>query len=185
VDIVYFALTCRLAQRAVARYRSFVFNINCRLSRFFSDPLAFRSLQAETYTLISGSFALQFFDRSDYPEADLDLYTHPGFSRSVGKWLIHEGYEFQPTPTQDASFEVADKSNWRGTQPPYGATESSEWEGYQWNGVWEVYSFQKKDGEQLLKVQIIASSMSPFETIMNFHSSEHAFLLPFYLSCLY
>lgn len=173
VDIMYFALTCRLARRTVARYRVFTFNINRRLRRFFHNPLAFRSLQARTHTLISGSFALQFFDRTIYPESDLDLYTHPGFSKSVGEWLIGEGYEFKASPTQDPSFDVAEKSNWRGTRAPYGAEEISEWSEYQWKGVWEVYSFQQTEGDNCMKVQIIASSISPLETVFNFHSSEY------------
>lgn len=172
VDILYFSLTCRLARQIAVRYRSFVFNINRRLRRFFRNPLAFRSLQAQTKTLISGSFALQFFDRSHYVKSDLDLYTHPGFSRSVGEWLINEGYGFSAGPTQDVSFDVAEKSNWRGTRAPYGAQESSEWSEYQWNGVWEVYSFQKTEDGKSVNVQIIASSISPLETILNFHSSE-------------
>lgn len=183
LEILYFALTCRLARRAVIRYRSFAFNINRRLRRFFRDPLVFRSLQAQTHTLISGSFALQFFDRSEYADSDLDLYTHPGYSRLVGKLLIDEGYEFQPTPAQDASFDVAERTNWRGTQAPYGAQDNPGWDDYQWSGVWEVYSFEKKDGEESLKVQVIASSMSPLESILNFHSSEPT--LTCYLLCLY
>jgi hypothetical protein len=91
----------------------------------------------------------------------------------VGEWLIDEGYEFKAGPTQDESFDVAEKSNWRGTRAPYGAQESSEWNGYQWNGVWEVYSFQQTEGDNRMKVQIIASSISPLETVLNFHSSEY------------
>lgn len=176
VDAIHFASSCRLAKRSVTRYRSFVFNINRRLRRFFHDPLAFRSLQAKTHTLISGSFALQFFDRSEYADSDLDLYTHPGFSRAVGHWLIDEGYEFQPCRQQDISFDVADKSNWRGvfaaSAPCEIIDENPDGDGYQFNGVWDVYSFKRIEGGHVTNVQIIASSKSPFETILNFHSSK-------------
>ena len=48
--------------------------INNHLSRFFPDPIVFRSLQARTANLVSGSNALQFSDRTSYEEADTDVY---------------------------------------------------------------------------------------------------------------
>jgi hypothetical protein len=72
--ILYLQRTCRQARLAATDYLARAFNINRHLSRFFSDPKAFRSLQARTATVISGSGALQFFQRDVYPESDLDLY---------------------------------------------------------------------------------------------------------------
>jgi hypothetical protein len=60
----------------VKDYFARAFNIEKRLSRYFDDPKSFRKLQAETLTVISGSTALQFFQRNFYPESDLDLYVH-------------------------------------------------------------------------------------------------------------
>ncbi|KAH9947185.1 hypothetical protein B0H21DRAFT_876842 [Amylocystis lapponica] len=105
--LVQTAATCRVAKESVHSYIQYAFNINRRLSRYFSDPLAFRSLQARTATLISGSFALQFFDRSFYPTSDLDLYVHMRHRREVGRWLLGAGYAFAPTPYQYPDFEVA------------------------------------------------------------------------------
>ncbi|RPD63614.1 hypothetical protein L227DRAFT_496572 [Lentinus tigrinus ALCF2SS1-6] len=82
------------------------FNINCRLSRFFDDPLAFRSLQARTSTLISGSTALQFFDRTLYANSGLDLFVHKPHRREVGRWLLQSGYTFVPDSFQDPDFEI-------------------------------------------------------------------------------
>ena len=44
------AKTCRQAYNAVTSYIPRAFDINKQLSRFFSDPLGFRSLQARTST---------------------------------------------------------------------------------------------------------------------------------------
>jgi hypothetical protein len=41
--------------------RSTTHNINLRLAKFFKDPQAFRSVQAQTGALISGDFARAFF----------------------------------------------------------------------------------------------------------------------------
>ncbi|KAH9896704.1 hypothetical protein C8Q73DRAFT_664434 [Cubamyces lactineus] len=95
--LVLFSRTSRTARSAVQDYMGRAFNVNKRLSRYFSDPLAFRSLQARTATVISGSFALQFFDRMFYPELDLDLYVHSNdLVLDVGLYLQSEGYVYQP-----------------------------------------------------------------------------------------
>ncbi|PCH44988.1 hypothetical protein WOLCODRAFT_91093 [Wolfiporia cocos MD-104 SS10] len=73
VSLIRMRRVSRTTYQAVQDFSYRAFDVNRRLSRFFSDPFAFRSLQARTATLISGSFALQFFDRTFYPEADLDL----------------------------------------------------------------------------------------------------------------
>ena len=65
--LLRFERTCRLAQAIVEDYIRVAFNIDARLSPFFDDPRAFRSLQARTGTVISGSTALQFFERAIYP----------------------------------------------------------------------------------------------------------------------
>lgn len=76
--------TCRDARYANRDFNNRAFNINRHLGRFFKDPKGFRSLQARTGTLISGSNALQFFDRTYYPESDMDLFAHRGHSREIG-----------------------------------------------------------------------------------------------------
>ncbi len=53
-------------------------NVNNRLSRFFRNPLAFRSSLRRSDALISGSFALQFFERVTWPESDLDIMVRDG-----------------------------------------------------------------------------------------------------------
>ncbi|KAI0638623.1 hypothetical protein C8Q77DRAFT_1215387 [Trametes polyzona] len=66
-----------------------------------------QALRSRTGTLISGSCALQFFDRTVYPESDLDLYVHMQHRREVGRWLIEEGYTYAPMPFQHPVFEAA------------------------------------------------------------------------------
>lgn len=119
---------CRSSHRAVTAYIGTAFNIDRRLARFFPSPAgagcspgcateheheqeyararAFRSLQARTGTLVSGSTALQFFMRTVWPASDLDLYVHPRARREVGRWLIDEGYKYKPMEFQDPRFEV-------------------------------------------------------------------------------
>jgi hypothetical protein len=151
------------------------FDQHKHLSRFFTAPLAFRSLQARTSTLVSGSSALQFLDRTFYPEADLDLYCHYKAREELGRYLIHnEGYRFAPNTRQDPLFAIAVEQ----ARPPQVGTRPYS----KLRGVSAVYTFTKRIENperpgQNLKVQIIVASNTPMEAIFNFHSS--AFFLSY------
>ncbi|KAH9942558.1 hypothetical protein B0H21DRAFT_523328 [Amylocystis lapponica] len=163
--ILRFSRTCRTALAAVKAYVVYVFNINRHLSRFFDDVPAFRTLQARTSTLISGSSAVQFFDRSYYPESDLDLYVHECRRHELGKWLIEHGYHFVANTRQDTSFDVA-AVDWR--IPP----SDDDYDGMR--GVATVYTFEKTTQgvpESVLKVQLVIASRTPIEVILSFHST--------------
>jgi hypothetical protein len=179
-SLIRIGRTCRLAKTSVSLFYARAFNINRHLSHFFTNPIAFRSLQARTATLISGSNAVQFLDRSFYPESDLDLYVHPGHSKEVGMWLIErEGYTFVPNQRQrDEEFDFVDAelpelTPWNSTGPT--ATDDFRVEHYRISGLSEVYTFIKapENGVTLpLKVQIMAAEKTPLQCILGFHSSE-------------
>lgn len=170
---IRFGRTCRVARDAVHNFCSRAFSINRHLLRFFSDPIGFRSLQARTGTLISGSNALQFFDRSFYPESDLDLYTHPGHTREVGLWLIHEGYQFVPSPSQEGSFEELVGNDWDGLARRYYQDIDEDMQTgqqYRVSGVQAIFSFTKIAAGKELKVQIMEAKTTPLQCILGFHS---------------
>jgi hypothetical protein len=107
-SVIRFSGMSRIARFAALDYLQTAFNINLFLARLFKDPLGFRSLQASTGFLISGSAALQFFDRSYSPESDLDLYVAPCTTLQIGNWLMDgEGYEFLPNFVQNKAFETS------------------------------------------------------------------------------
>lgn len=74
-------------------------DINHRLSRFVTDPIALRSLMGAHNALIAGSFAVQFFARLHYKEADLDIFLEKG--SAVEAFDVHlrkiENYELEGT----------------------------------------------------------------------------------------
>ncbi|KAI0329622.1 hypothetical protein GY45DRAFT_850264 [Cubamyces sp. BRFM 1775] len=199
------ARTCRAAHRAIKAYSRVAFDVNRLLSRFFPSKnascssictmdheheqaydraRAFRSLQARTGTVISGSCALQFFDRSIYPESDLDLYVHMCHRQEVGRWLIQEGYVYEPTSHQDKNFEfeVAEEHD-------------TFWDEYfgEISSIFKVFNFKKRvtklelplddvkhysvaglqssEGRGELRVQLIVPKETPMEVILGFHST--------------
>lgn len=163
--VIRFSQTCREAQLVFKSYMSRAFRLERNLSRFFSDPLEFRRLQARTATLISGSTALQFFDRSFWPESDLDVYVHMQFTKEVGKYLLQEGYTFIPGRIQAEDFEVASEASVIKENPDF----------YSFRGVASVFTFQKETADDMLKVQLIVARRSGVEVILHFHSSMLCF----------
>ena len=85
---VMLSQTCYTANDARASFTRRTFNINCHLGHFFQNPLEFHTIQAETGTIISGSSALQFFDREIFEDSDLDLYLYPGHLERIDTWLM-------------------------------------------------------------------------------------------------
>ena len=171
-SLIRLALTCRAAYLAVAEFKTRAFDINHHFSRYFSDPIAFRSLQARTNTLVSGSNALQFLDRTFYPESDLDLYTHPGHSFEVAQFLVEaEGYDYTPRETQGQDWKVVIDRNWDGTQL---RVLPSSTHAYPIPGIKAVWTFKKTgidQDQESSTVQIIEARSSPIECILEFHSS--------------
>jgi hypothetical protein len=182
--IFLFGRTSRTARALVKSYMQRAWNVDRHLSRFFSNPRAFRTLQARTGTLVSGSNALQFFDRSYYPESDLNLYIHCGRERDVGSFLLADGYQFQPSNKQRSDFMVHDARVYMSDHRPFEYPNSASLvfddntttnypTAHLW-GVMIIYSFIKpapRDGEEELKVQLLVTRDAPIEAVLLFHSS--------------
>ncbi|KAI0674150.1 hypothetical protein C8Q78DRAFT_966847 [Trametes maxima] len=159
-------------------YKSRAFNINKRLSRFFDHPNTFRSLQKQTAAIISGSFALQFFDRTYYEESDLDLYVHPDSSCILlGQHLIEsEGYLFIPYSWQLEDYDDEVRRLYDRMHLPISDIEDSKEleHAYKLRSVRTVYNFVRaRDpisyGKR--KVQLIVCRSSPMASLMDFHST--------------
>ncbi|KAG1808339.1 hypothetical protein EV424DRAFT_202534 [Suillus variegatus] len=164
---------CRAAYAATKDFSHRAYNIHRHLSRYLSEPLNFRSLQARTGTLIAGSNALQFLDRTFYPKSDMDLYVHPGHVREVLDYLVErEGYRFKPDSTQPQDYREIVSDEWDGTRIRDESPEDDELLlYYQIRGVESVLTIEKRGPDGLLKIQIIACETSPFDAIINFHST--------------
>jgi hypothetical protein len=147
------------------------YSINRLLSRFFSNPIKFRSLQADTATLISGPHAFQFFDRSQYSDDALELYTHPSHTRDVALWLVNDGYSFQPVSDSETSHFVLTQGN---TWTPWSTPDNLDWTAnteLDDEDLHTIHRFVGRLGGQERKIHIVAATHTPMESILASHSS--------------
>ena len=94
LELARLAKICHITRDVTEQYRKAAFNINRFLAPFF-DPLAFRSLQARTQTLIGGNFAYRFLERSA-PGTSINLLVYPTYCEDICRWLLNNGYCFDP-----------------------------------------------------------------------------------------
>ncbi|KAG2134676.1 hypothetical protein BD769DRAFT_1443076 [Suillus cothurnatus] len=178
--LVRLSRTCYKINEAVTHFFQRAYNINRHLSRYFPDPHSFRSLQARTGLIISGSNALQFLDRTFYPESDLDIYSHPGHVYEVLEWIESFGYQFAPHRYQEEDWRTQVSPDWDGTMPRIVPRLMQEDENdiarlARYSNISEVYTFKRfvvMDGEHVeLQVQVIETTYNPIDTIMKYHST--------------
>ena len=131
--------------------------------------MSFRRLQACTGTLISGSTALQFFDRTFYPESDLDIYVPKTWRNEVGQFLLRAGYSFVPHSSQHPTFVEAVFEN---------SVTTSTAEYGNFKGISGVFNFEKNGmhGERL-KIQLMVAVRSAIEPILHYHSSKSSLFI--------
>lgn len=162
---------------AVQDFTYRAFDVNRLLSRFISDPHSFRSLQARTATLISGSLAIQFFDRTFYPESDLDLYVYKEHVIEVGIFLLNDGYQFAPYLGQANDFyDALNGLNRAWIDDLLAETVALIDMPYRYTCVGEVFTFKRRshdteDSNAFTKVQIIVPRESSLQLVLGSHST--------------
>jgi len=164
-------------------YISIVWDMGQRFQNWFDDAGDFRRILYEANAVISGSQALQYFDRSYYPESDMDIFVRVGGAGIISHWLLDQSYAQNVDPpsysysilrskiTALVGRCVQDKSS--SNRPLLG-----------------VMNFiKKKDGKLLTesddltsytayyRVQVVVVDIEPVNYILyEFHSSIFAFL---------
>jgi hypothetical protein len=150
------AASCPFLLAYYRLYRNNFWDIHGFISRYFSNPVEFRALQAQTQLLISGSAVLQFVLREYWPTSDLDLVVGQEHLYSVVGWLTAHGWvitggvplaTFFQDPSSNMYFPHAGKG---------------------------VVKFQKP--ESWFTIDLIVSDSCPKATVLGFHSSESRML---------
>ncbi|RYP62277.1 hypothetical protein DL771_009807 [Monosporascus sp. 5C6A] len=103
-DVLHLCATSRLLRDTVKKA---AFDINARLRRFFDNPTEFRTELGRCDALITGPFALQFFERATWPDSNLQILVEDGrnFERlkayflkighHIAREVIYEGSNVQ------------------------------------------------------------------------------------------
>jgi hypothetical protein len=172
-ELFKYGKTCKHIHSIVESYIRRRFQIDKLLATYFtpSQIADFRRLQASTGMLISGSTALQFFNRLVYPDSDLDLYVEHAYREDVGLWLLSIGYKYVPYPTSNSKTFQDDLDLNPDTTPSRMLTQRHFIEsGQGYLGAQCVFTFVKQ--KPFRKVQMITSLNSPLERILSFHSSK-------------
>ncbi|VDC03935.1 unnamed protein product [Peniophora sp. CBMAI 1063] len=168
-DLAALSLVNRnVSAEARAYVRRAIAMIGRVLSPFFNNVDGFRTMQAKTGTLVSGSTALQLLDRTTYTNSDLDLYVDHRYAGDVVTYLLEqEGYSFERRGHQDVNAHRA-LENVVHIQDVYGLPEPvPAMPGYLGRGIRAVLDFTRGDK----KIQLITSKKAPLDIILLFHST--------------
>ncbi|KAF9523241.1 hypothetical protein CPB83DRAFT_878066 [Crepidotus variabilis] len=155
-DLFSWMKTSRDHRERVNAYLRRASNIENFLCKYFSSSQVahFRLLQSRTQMIISGSTALQFFERVQYPDSDLDIYVEHDHKEEIVAWLLQIGYVFEPRRNMSLREEMA-------------SAVTTPLDGYL--GMVNVYNFYKNKPER--KIQLITSYRSPLHIILRYHST--------------
>ncbi|KAF9554320.1 hypothetical protein CPC08DRAFT_713005 [Agrocybe pediades] len=180
-DIYRYSRACKDAYSAVSSYIRRRFRIQSVLGKYFTDNeiLELRELQYHTGMLVSGSTALQFFERVVYPDSDLDLYVEHRYRREVAAWLLSTGYTYVERPIwpltvednepNETLEEILDRvpSTEEDDESQTDFLEPEVPRGY--FGAAILMNFEKKN--PVRKIQVITCHFAPLQMILNFHST--------------
>ena len=179
-DLFRYARTCRSAYRVVQSYIKRAYQLHKVLEKYFSpeQTLEFRALQAQTGMLISGSTALQFLDRTTFPESDLDVYVEHQLRCKIALWLVTIGYKYKPTPKyprpERELFAERDLPQFLSTpleRYPTAFNPSADQLSGSNYGPFRTYNFVKSHPER--KIQLVTTQGAPLRAVLAFHSSTY------------
>ncbi|KAJ6530291.1 hypothetical protein B0H19DRAFT_1192712 [Mycena capillaripes] len=155
-DLVRLMCTCRCVYSLV---KNVCFDLHRLLLPFFGDTTEvqrFRLMQSLTDTLISGSMALQYFNRLTWPESDLDVYAYRPSAHIAVDFVVTNGYTYDPRKSQNKNVSEQLSVTTRDRPPSYLG-----------RGIADVLDFHK--GAK--RIQVIVAESTPMETILGFHST--------------
>ncbi|KAH6684495.1 hypothetical protein B0J14DRAFT_13981 [Halenospora varia] len=127
-------------------------NINRQLKRFVHDPVVLRSLMSRLDALVSGSFALQFFERVVWKDSDLDIY-------------VEYGREDETTTMLEQHLVEAEVYT---VKPPV-ESPPINYPRIHVKHIYKVNTYLRPNNEEPgndLKIQVIYTHKTPLETIL-------------------
>ena len=102
-EIIALTRTCKKFSGLYQLLLKTQWKVDHGLLRFVKSPARFRSQLGQHGALVSGSFAVQFFERVAWEDSDLDIFVKGGAgAEAFGKYLTEtEDYELQAPKEHD------------------------------------------------------------------------------------
>lgn len=166
VDIIHLCSTCFRLNLLFKSYQRIVWDPTTFFARWFSKPYAFRRLLGLCNAVVSGSQALQFFDRTEYTDSDLDIFLPPTGVMSMAEWLEDMGYGL---PVEEDGYRFLDRV--------VDASSDCDKPSFLPNHMRAVFTFSRPQSAptgfpSVRRVQLIVVDIDPVEFIsFDFHSS--------------
>ncbi|PPQ80640.1 hypothetical protein CVT26_007112 [Gymnopilus dilepis] len=169
VDILSLVSLSRTSKQLHSLYSWFAemaWDPSWRYRQWFVHILAFRRLLRRCNAVVSGSFALQFFQRRRYIGSDMDIYLRCAGVKEFCLWMKHEGYR---NVDGDASYVR--------TNFPEDTLKAVAPRNSKHGPLLGVHTFQRMVGSarghiEVQRVQLIVVDTDPIEHILfNFHST--------------
>lgn len=166
-SIMRVSLTNFRLHSAIRAYKCAIWDPDIFFSRWFARPESFRRILGRCNAVVSGSQALQFFDRTEYLDSDLDIFMR-GFSVDVlDDWLKEAGYNM-----------VGERDEYQIERRMRRIAEDDELGTERQSAIRAVFSYARYGydgafgGVRARVVQIIVVCIDPIEFIIfDFHSS--------------
>lgn len=159
-DITRIASTSRRMRTALQR----CWNVDRELACWFDCPSDFRQMLGQCGAVISGSTAIQFFNRVRYPSSDLDIVIPITTTYFMGTWLQENGYTFQPRDYDFTDFPASLVEVMKKNRPHRQVKPMVR--------VFDFYGHSLSTSDVGRHIQLITTRDDPFAHILHYHSSE-------------
>jgi len=164
--------TSKTLKSVLEAYTTIAWDLNRRFKPWFSDIKGFRRALHEANGVVSGSQALQFFDRDYYPDSDMDIFVRAGGVETMSKWLTRHSYTYKDESLSQSNISLKERIFALSAR----AIESKSNTDRPMLGVFNFTKPKRGKTEKrgVFKVQVIAVDIEPIKYILfEFHSSEY------------
>ncbi|PPQ74738.1 hypothetical protein CVT26_005070 [Gymnopilus dilepis] len=168
VTLIALSKTSKALRRLFICYAQARWDPAKRYRSWFSDVLEFRRVLKRSGAVVSGSFALQYFDRTFYAESDMDLFVRIGgvgplcdFVRSQGYGSVGYNLDYDECAAEGGAHIIKAALNITSYEDP----------------LLGVYTFKKfvawpSGRVDMLQIQVVVVDTEPVEHILfDFHST--------------
>ncbi|KAJ7154307.1 hypothetical protein C8R43DRAFT_885137 [Mycena crocata] len=151
----------------VHHYKTLVWDPDKFFRHWFRDsPISFRLILKKCGAIVSGSQIMQFFDRSNYIDSDMDIFLRVGGLIEMGAWLWRQGYNLHSSSSTYRVLWDAHRLSAKLVQNQDPTT----------NAIKGVFNFTRYVASAtviyLQKIQLVTVDVNPINHILfDFHST--------------